>query len=170
MLSSASILCSHTHTHTHTASYLQGQTLHSFAGIPFDYLNLPQIRRADLGKPPPAILHELVRSIKGQYVKLQNFESTEVLILDEVSMIHPKYLSLLDALYRWVLRCVCVYVCVCVNACGVLTRSPPLQPFLSSPPTNTTNATKTTSKPLSHAQKVSQQAQTDGRRPDHHVR
>ncbi len=93
------------------ASFLQGQTLHSFASLPFDYLNLPQVRRAEMGKPPPAILHDLIRSIKGQFPKLRNFEGTDVLILDEVSMIHPKFFSLLDALFRWV----CCVLCACCS-------------------------------------------------------
>jgi lambda repressor-like predicted transcriptional regulator len=97
------------------ATHLQGSTLHLWSGIGVrDYLAQKYLEKL-LGTD----------RIKRRYQK------TKVLVIDEISMLHPYQLDMVDLIARYILKCEQAFGGIQVVLCGDFFQLPPVSSIIS---------------------------------------
>lgn len=92
------------------ATHLQGSTLHLWSGIGVrDYL----------------IQKDLEKLLETERIK-RHYQKTKVLIIDEISMLHPHQLDMVDTIARYILRCEQAFGGIQVVLCGDFFQLPPV--------------------------------------------
>ena len=92
------------------ATHLQGTTLHLWSGIGVkDHLTQKDLEKL-----------RTTERIKRHYKK------TKVLIIDEISMLHPYQLDMVDVIARYILDCDDVFGGIQVVLCGDFFQLPPV--------------------------------------------
>lgn len=92
------------------ATHLQGQTIHSWSGI---------------GIKDELSDEDLEKLFKKSNIK-QNYKKTKVLIIDEISMLHPHQLEMIDTIARYMLASNLPFGGIQVILCGDFFQLPPV--------------------------------------------
>ena len=88
-----------------SASLLGGVTIHSWAGLGLGMSNNDNSRRPDQKRPTIGEMAEqLAKRLFGKTEKLQEIRDTDILLLDEISMVGDELFDLLDQVLRLVRR------------------------------------------------------------------
>lgn len=92
------------------ASHLQGTTIHSWSGI--------GVREELTNK-------DLEKLLTTQRIK-SNYTKSKVLIIDEISMLHPQYLDMIDSIARYILDSDKAFGGIQLILCGDFFQLPPV--------------------------------------------
>jgi ATP-dependent DNA helicase PIF1 len=97
------------------ATHLQGSTIHFWSGIAVrDHLTQK----------------DLEKLLETERIK-RHYQKTKVLIIDEISMLHPHQLNMVDTIARYILKCEQAFGGIQVVLCGDFFQLPPVSSVVS---------------------------------------